>query len=247
MTSFPYKNPFLIEPGLALSAPLVHQHVTSLLTDARRKKIFQVVEDRCFSIPIVLEGIYDRGNISAVMRSGEAFGFCNYHVIETQERFKEANRVTQGADKWIETKKWKKTSDCVQHLKKQGYRICTTSLNAKKLIQDIDWSVPSALVLGNEKDGVSDEILAASDETFIIPMSGFVQSFNISVAGALCLYQIWLSRCAKLGRNGDLTVIEKEILAALYALRTQDSGAKVLREKVARGEIQNEFLISSEG
>lgn len=243
MSHFPFTNPLLLEKGLALSAKIINDHVTPLLTDQRRQKITEVVEDRCFSVPIVLEGIYDRGNISAVMRSGEAFGFSHFHVVETQERFKEANRVTQGADKWIETRKWKKTSDCVAHLKEKGYRICTTSLNAKKLIQDIDWSIPSALVLGNEKDGVSEEMISASDETFIIPMSGFVQSFNISVAGALCLYQIWLSRNTRLGRCGDLGPAEKEILRALYALRTQDSGVSVLREMVARGEITNEIAM----
>lgn len=240
MSHFPYSNPLLLERGLSMSAKAIHEHITPLLTPSRQEKIQQVVEERCFSIPVVLEGIYDRGNISAVMRSGEAFGFANYHVIETQERFKEANRVTQGADKWIETRKWKSTKDCVKHLKDRGYRICTTSLNAKKLIQDIDWSIPSALVLGNEKDGVSEEMLSSSDETFIIPMSGFVQSFNISVAGALCLYQIWLSRTQRLGRNGDLSPVEKEILRALYVLRTQDSGVQVLREKMNRGEIPNE-------
>ncbi len=54
---------------------------------------------------MVLEGVYDRGNISAVMRTAGGLGFGNFHVIETQEKFKEANRVTQGADKWVESQK----------------------------------------------------------------------------------------------------------------------------------------------
>ena len=233
----PFIDPIDIGGGVLISAEDIHEHLSPLLTPSRREKIKKVVEARCFHIPVVLEGIYDRGNISAVMRSGEAFGFCNYHVIETQERFKEANRVTQGADKWIETRRWKKTSECVRHLKNSGYRILTTSLTATKFISEIDWTRPTALVLGNEKEGASSEMLAASDETFQIPMFGFVQSFNISVAGALCLYEIWQSRVFHLGKNADLTEGERRVLEAIYALRTQDSGEKLLKELVARGEI----------
>lgn len=236
----PFLDPVDIGGECFVSVEDIHKHVVPLLTASRREKIQRVVESRCYQVPVVLEGIYDRGNISAVMRSGEAFGFCNYHVIETQERFKEANRVTQGADKWIETRRWKRTSDCVKHLKDSGYKIFTTSLGATKRIDQIDWSQPSALVLGNEKEGVSEEMVQASDETFIIPMFGFVQSFNISVAGALCLYQIWQTRMARRGKNSDLNENEKRTLEAIYALRTQDSSEKLLKELITRGEVREQ-------
>ena len=84
------------------------------------------------------------------------------------------------------------------------------------------------MVLGNEKDGVSQEMLEAADERVIFPMPGFVQSFNISVAGALCLYQIYQSRLQKLGRNEDVTPEQIEILKAHYAIRTQDSSVDIL-------------------
>lgn len=238
--SLPLKSPIQIEPGLFVSAKDVVQHIEPLLTAERRKKIHQVIQGRSFDVAVVLEGIYDRGNISAVMRSAEAFGFAHFHLIETQEKFKESNRVAQGADKWVEAQKWKNTKDCVAHLKSKGHKIYTTSLHATKTISEIDWTHPCALVLGNEKSGASDEIVAASDETFIIPMSGFVQSFNISVAGALCFYEIWNSRMRKLGTSADLNEEEQEILLATYCLRTQDSGTKILAEKVLRKEIQEQ-------
>jgi tRNA (guanosine-2'-O-)-methyltransferase len=240
----PFTDPIEIDENLFVSAEDVHKHISPLLTSSRRNKIQQVVAARCFHIPIVLESIYDRGNISAVMRSGEALGFCHYHIIETQERFKEANRVTQGADKWIESWRWKKTSDCVKYLKDSGYKILTTSLEATKTISEIDWTQPSAMVLGNEKEGVSREMIEASDETFIIPMCGFVQSFNISVAGALCLYQIRQTRLSRGGSHADLSESEKKVLEAIYALRTQDSGEKLLKELATRGEIAAQFKSS---
>lgn len=212
----------------------VMAHVFPLLTEERQKKIEKVAEERCFNISVVLESIYDRGNISAVMRTAEGLGFSNFHVIETFEKFKEANRVTQGADKWVEVKKWKATNDFIKYAKDNKIRICVTSLEASKPIHEIDFTSPLALVLGNEKDGVSQQMLEAADERVIIPMPGFVQSFNISVAGALSLYQIYQDRLRRLGRVADVTPEQIEILKANYAMRTMDSAESILKSKLSK-------------
>ena len=221
----------LLDGKLKVTAANVLEHIFPLLTEERRNKIERVVPARCFDISVVLESIYDRGNISAVMRSAEGLGFSNFHVIETFSKFKEANRVTQGADKWVETKKWKKSSEFIQYAKDNKIRICVTSLNAAKPISEVDFSTPLALVLGNEKDGVSPEMLEAADERIIIPMPGFVQSFNISIAGAIGLYHIYQDRMRRLGRVSDVTAEQIEILKAHYALRTLDSAEAILKLK----------------
>lgn len=225
---FPLKNPIEYKPGHTATVEQVLAHIWPLLTPERKAKIEAVAARRCFSVPVVLESIYDRGNISAVMRTAEGLGFSNFHVIETGDKFKNSQRVTQGADKWVETKKWKSTRDAVKYFKENNIKICVTSLESSKPLHEIDFTVPTALVLGNEKDGVSKEMLEASDERVIIPMPGFVQSFNISVAGALCLYQIYQTRLHKLGKCEDVTLDQIEILKAQYALRTQDSAADIL-------------------
>ncbi len=219
---------------MQVSAHDVMTHVFPLLTPERQEKISRVAQGRCFDISVVLESIYDRGNISAVMRTAEGLGFSNFHIIETFEKFKNANRVTQGADKWVEAKKWKSTTEFILYAKKNKIRICVTSLEAAKPIHEIDFSTPLALVLGNEKDGVSKEIIEAADERVIIPMPGFVQSFNISVAGALCLYQIYQDRLRRLGRVEDVTPEQIEILKAHYALRTMDSAEDILKAKLIK-------------
>ena len=141
--------------------------------------------------------------------------------------------MTQGADKWVEFKKWKSTAEAIQYFKKNKIRICVTSLEAAKPLHEVDFTTPIALVLGNEKSGISKEILEAADERVIIPMPGFVQSFNISVAGALCLYQIYQNRLQKLGKNADVTDSQIEILKAHYALRTLDSAKDILKNKLS--------------
>lgn len=225
---FPLKNPIEYKSGHFCDVGQIEEKIWPLLTPDRQKKIERVSRGRCFDISVVLEGIYDRGNISAVMRTAEGLGFSNFHIIETFEKFKNANRVTQGADKWVEAKKWKSTTEAIKYFKDNKIRICVTSLESAKPIHEIDFSTPLALVLGNEKSGASQEIMEAADERVIIPMPGFVQSFNISVAGALSLYQIYQNRLQKLGKNEDVTPEQIRLLQAQYALRTLDSAEAIL-------------------
>lgn len=227
---FPFSPELTVKPGLQVPYQAVLKNVWPLMTEERKNKIEKVVQGRCFSNVVVMENIYDRGNISAVMRSAEAFGMGQVHLIELGEKFKESQRTTAGADKWVEVKKWKSTEACLQELKNQGKQIVVTHLDASsKPISEVDFSRPTALVLGNEKNGVSQEMLEAADHRVIIPMEGFVQSYNISVAGALCFYQMYLSRSQKIGQNGDLSSEQKDILKAVYAIRTLDSSEEILR------------------
>lgn len=234
---FPFTDPLLLQ-GKEFTAQQVLHVVSPLLTEERRRKIEKVASQRCFDVVPILENIYDRGNASAVMRSAEAFGFAQVHMIELGEKFKESQRTTAGADKWTEVKKWKSTKDCVEELKRQGKQIVVTHLSeSSKLISEIDFSKPTALVLGNEKDGVSREMVQAADHCVLLPMVGFVQSYNISVAAALCFYHAFEDRKRRLGRATSVSAGEIEILKAIYSLRTQDSGQDVLLSKRERGEI----------
>lgn len=227
---FPFDSQIVLGPKLTVDEKVVLKHLWPLLTEERRARIEQVVQARCFSNVVVLENIYDRGNASAVMRSAEAFGLGQVHLIELGEKFKESQRTTAGADKWVELKKWKSSKDCIQALKAQGKQIVVTHLDStSKPISEVDFSKPSALVLGNEKEGVSQEMIEAADHRVLIPMEGFVQSYNISVAGALCFYQMYLSRKSGAGRNGDLNLNQIEILKAIYTLRTLDSSTDILQ------------------
>jgi tRNA (guanosine-2'-O-)-methyltransferase len=231
---FPHSGIFSYPSG-TYSADQVTAWLASTLTPERRERIRIAVENRTCNLVAVLENIYDRGNISAVLRSAEAMGVQCAHVIESGEKFKEANRVTQGADKWLDVKRWKTTKDCVRELKKQGFQILVTHLDANaKPIDECDFSIPTAIVLGNEKDGVSKEMVESADQTIIIPMQGFVQSFNISVAGALALYHARLARMSKIGHHGDLSERQKRILRAEFSLRSADNPEQLLKNLAAR-------------
>lgn len=232
---FPHDGIFRIA-GRELSADRVLALVEPYLTPERQERIKQAAELRTCTVVPVLENIYDRGNISAVLRSAEAMGYQCAHVIELSEKFKSANRVTQGADKWLDVRKWKSTIECTRELKRQGFQILATHLDAKaKPLGQMDFSRPTAIVFGNEKDGISQEMIREADHTVIIPMHGFVQSFNISVAAAIALYHIFRAREAILGEGrGDLTDEQKKILRAEFSLRSSKNPDRLLEEILMR-------------
>ena len=224
--------PFLLDDKKYSSHEVI-EVLSPLLTDSRLEKMHQVLDNRCWSVAPVLENIYDRGNVSAVMRSAEAFGFCNFNIIEREgAKFKESQRVTQGTDKWLCTKKFKKTKDCVTQLKSQGFKVYVTDLESAKPISEIDFTHPAAIVFGNEKEGASDEIKKVADATFILPMLGFAQSFNISVAAALTFQFIYLERIKNLGQHADLSGEQKNELLAHYMIKSLDRSHLILKEKL---------------
>ena len=108
------------------------------------------------------------------------------------------------------------------------------TLRPLRLCGEIEFSKPTALVLGNEADGISKEMIELADETAIIPMHGFVQSFNISVAGAISFYHIMRERERTLGKSGDLTDAEKLVLRAEFSLRSSKNPERLIEELLAR-------------
>jgi len=155
-------------------------------------------------------------------------GLQQVHVIELLKKFKKANRVTQGAEKWLDIARWPTTAECVQHLKGKGYRILATTMEGSRPIDEAAFDQPTALVFGNEHAGVSDELIAHSDERVRIPMDGFTGSFNISVAAALAFYHIRQDRIRRLGRHGDLTAAQRARLTASYYMRSVGNAEHLL-------------------
>jgi len=215
----------ILAKGMSLEAKHVLEKLEPFVSEERRSKIDSVLRGRSAHFAPVLESLYDRGNVSAVMISAEAFGFFKFHIVETNDKFKESNRVTQGADKWLEVHKWSRTEDCIKALKAEGYKVYATHLSKEaKSFEEIDFSQKTAVIFGNEKEGVSDVALDMADGNLLLPMSGFTQSFNISVAGALSCQQAHLSKPPKIKSE------ETELMRALYYFKSITWPEKALQD-----------------
>lgn len=173
-----------------VSVDAVIRTLEPMVTSERMEKLKNVVARRHPNVVTVLENIFDRGNVSAVMRTAEALGFYRFSIVEPPKaRFKAANRVTKGAEKWLDVQVYSNVRAALDPLKAQGYQIVGTDLNATQDVSEIAWDIPTAFVIGNEKDGISEEMKAYVDRRVKLPMVGFSQSFNLSVAAGMILYQ----------------------------------------------------------
>jgi tRNA (guanosine-2'-O-)-methyltransferase len=224
-----------IEAGGLLFEPAgVVRILMPYLTAARAARIESVLAERTYDTAPVLEGLYDRGNVSAVIRTAEALGCQAVHIVELQEAFKEANRVTQGADKWLDIHRWDTTRACVACLRARGYRIVAMCMEDAEPIGSLAFDTPTALCFGSEKDGLSPELMELADARAVIPMGGFTRSFNISVAAALTLYHVREDRVRRLGRHGSLTPAQHEALLARYCMLSQANAEHILRRDAER-------------
>ncbi len=230
-------EPFTVA-GTRLAPAQVIEILTPYLTEARMARIDAVLAGRTYTVAPVVEGLINTGNISAVMRTAEALGFQAFHIITHQEhdegiRYKTSERTTQGADKWLDVWRWPSPQACVTHLKTQGYQIVVTHLDDRAVpIDTVNFTQKTALVFGNERDGVSEAMLALADRTCLVPMAGFTQSFNISVAAAVCLYHARQDRLARRGRHGDLSEAQREALRAFFYLKSVRSARQILTRAV---------------
>ena len=202
--------------GHHLSPAEVVEILSNRIEERRRTRIDEVLSGRTYHIAPVVEGLVNTGNVSAVMRTSEGLGLQSFHIIKGATKFKHSVRTTQGTHKWLDVSVWDTPVECTSALREKGYQIVATHLDAKAIpISEIDFSKPTALVFGNELKGVSDDMIKEADKTCVLPMPGFAQSYNISVAAALALYE---ARRAHPG--GDLSPADRLRLRADFYMRS---------------------------
>jgi tRNA (guanosine-2'-O-)-methyltransferase len=223
--------------GRRLAPSEVIRLLEGYLTERRRARIAEVVAGRTQRLVPVVEGLANTGNVSAVMRSAEALGCQALHVVAGagEQTFKRSKRTSQGAEKWLDLVRWEGAEACATHFHRRGVQLVVTALRADAVpISELDFDCPTALVFGNEEGGASKAMLDVADQACIVPLPGFTESFNVSVAAAVALYH---ARRAQ-GFSGDLDATERERLTARYYLRSVTGAEAILQRKA--GGMNNE-------
>ncbi len=161
------------------------------LTSRRRQKIMRVAERRQPNLTVVLEGIHDPHNVSAILRTADAVGVLEIQLVYEVEEFpKLGKKSSASALKWVKCRSFKSIKECYDRLHKEGFLVYATRLGASsQSIYDLDLTGNVALVFGNEHRGVSDSAASLADGNFQIQMLGMIQSLNVSVACAVSLYE----------------------------------------------------------
>jgi len=188
-------------------------HLQSIITPNRKATFEKVLSYRTRHLTVVLEDIYQKHNTSAVVRSCDIFGVQDIHIIENKYNSYVSNDVAKGAQKWIDFYEYNEqaynTKNCIEDLRNKNYQIIATTPHEDScLLNDFDITKKSAFVFGVEKGGVSDYIMNEADGYLKIPMFGFTESLNISVAVAIILQSL-TERLRKSDVNWRLTESEK--------------------------------------
>ena len=169
----------------------IYDYLQQFLTDERLSKIEHFSKESSDFVLPVIEDVYQFRNAAAIVRSVEACGFHHVVALEEENVFNPNLKVTKGAETWVQVEKMPNNLDSLKEIKSRGYRILAVSPEKNAtMLPDYEVKEPIALVFGTELEGVSDEILDFADETLAIPMFGFTKSFNVSVAAAICMYEL---------------------------------------------------------
>jgi len=166
------------------------KYFEQLVTSQRLKKIEHLVKERTRHVSIVLEDVFQSHNTGAILRSCEAFGVQDVHCITDRNQLNVNKSIASGAAKWLNVMQYQTMNDCVTELKKNDYQLIATSPHAVTPLSEVDITKKTVLLFGTEKEGLSEELCALADQQVSIPMYGFIESFNVSVSVALCLYEL---------------------------------------------------------
>ncbi|HEY2729550.1 MAG TPA: RNA methyltransferase [Polyangia bacterium] len=209
--------------------------LSPLLMEERRARIDAAVAARLGGLRVVIENLHDPHNGAAVLRSAEAFGIQRVDVIEAVGPFRFSSTVTQGCEKWLDVVRHKTLDAAVAALRRDGFVIYAAVPGAEASVEDLNFSRPAAVMVGNEHDGLTGEAIDAADRVFGIPMPGMTASLNLSVATALIAERAAAMRRRALRAEGDLSVDERLALRArFYAASVRGADAVVARYRAGR-------------
>ncbi len=177
-----------------------HQGVIGFLSMVEYKKLEDIIpfiyEQSTVPLFLLLDGITDVRNFGAIARSAE---LCGVQAIIIPQKGgaainEDAIKTSAGALTKINVCRETSLRKAIQQLKLNGISVMGASLQADKPLYNMDMQVPLAIVLGSEGRGISNEISKLLDDQFLIPQIGSTDSFNVSVAAGITLYEVLKQR-----------------------------------------------------
>eukprot|EP00904_Undaria_pinnatifida_P002554 jgi/Undpi1/1229/HiC_scaffold_108.g14143.m1 len=204
------------------------------LTEDRLERMQEVLDQRTGSATVVFENPANPNNVWACLRTLDSFGIQNAHIVSDPATYSKKARLqtmctAMGSQKWLTLHGHDSPEDAVAKLKEDGYQVVASDLSPSAVpIGEIDWSVKTAVVLGNEERGISDSMRNMSDATFVIPMRGFVRSFNMSVACSIIVSHLGAVRALN---HGDLPEDERRKVMATWLMQCVRGSDAILRRE----------------
>jgi tRNA (guanosine-2'-O-)-methyltransferase len=201
------------------------------MKEERLNRIKTVVAKRQLDLTVVLENVHDPHNIGAVLRTCDSVGIPEIFVLNADpdlytEKLEVGGKSTSGSRKWVDIHFYTNVESCFQKVKEKYFQIIGTSLTEEaKNLYEFDFCPPTAIVFGNEKNGISPETLSHCTSNLWIPQVGMVKSLNISVACAVVLYEAGRQRNFSPSSNSPEDLDQRDALLMDY-IKRHESGLK---------------------
>lgn len=176
-----------------------HQGFVASVKDVNLLSLDELIlkaKESTYPLILMLDGIEDPHNLGAILRSADAFGVDGIIIKKNGEAPLNSTvaKVSTGAYNWVRICQVANLNQAIDKLKKNGYWVIGSDGSAKASYDQVDYKMPTVLVVGSEGFGISRLVLKNCDVIVKIPMVGHVNSFNASVSAAILTSQIVLSR-----------------------------------------------------
>jgi len=160
------------------------------MTPERFEKISTVLSRRQMDLTVLMEHVSTPHNLAAIARTCDAVGIFEAHAVTDLQQIELKQRAASGSRKWVQVRTYESLEPAFAVLRQQNMQILCAHFDQNAVdFRDVDYTKPTAIVLGAELTGISDEALSKADGSIIVPMFGMIQSLNVSVASALILYE----------------------------------------------------------
>jgi tRNA (guanosine-2'-O-)-methyltransferase len=160
------------------------------MTPERFARITAMLNRRQPDLTVFMEQVHLQHNLAAIVRTADAVGINDVHATWDIDTPKISRNVASGSQKWVKVHSHDNVQDAVAIMREQGMQIIATNLSDTAIdFRKVDYTKPTAILMGQEKFGISKEALELADQDVVIPMVGMCQSLNVSVASALIMYE----------------------------------------------------------
>jgi tRNA (guanosine-2'-O-)-methyltransferase len=181
--------------------------------ERRRKLVERYYENKIHGIELFIDNVHDPHNVAAILRSVDGFGIAKvnlYYTVETLPNFgKAGTKSSASAKKWVRRERVEDLDVFAAEKKAAGYRFVGADRTDTSIaLPDYVFPDRCVIVMGSEHHGMRPEVAALLDDTVHIPMTGMVESYNVSVAAAVIMYEVFRQHGRGLISREELGVSE---------------------------------------
>jgi tRNA (guanosine-2'-O-)-methyltransferase len=227
-----------MEPGNTSNNNKILAFLFDRITPHKRALFIEKIQHRTQHFQLVLDNLKDPHNISAIYRSADIFGFQTVHSI-TQEEPPLQKSISKNTEKWLFTPQYTGThgaATCFETLQKQGFKIMGLSTHPEAIpLEKLELNAPLAFVLGNEKYGLQAASLPYLDGYVSIPMVGFAESLNVSVAAGILMHHLRAQHHHTERSVWQLTKEQEMATLIAWAERTLPHGTALVQHFLEKG------------